>query len=234
MNIKKILITSLFLCGVSLAQAGPCYFLLGVGQSEVTGVKGRGYEGQIFDIKGVTGSYQIDGTSRTRHFGGGCDLNRYLSFEIDRRTGFRIVRRTKGSIHFSVEGKSYDIDYGLGTYRVSHEDQSFKSDFAFERFGEVEGYGISVLLRYPWSETIQPYARFGILTGTHAGGFSANGISITQKDEGLLPIVGAGVRLGPGATDIGQRRDWFLQAEKTIYSNGNRVSEVSVTIGLRF
>jgi hypothetical protein len=217
--------------GASVQAKPECYFSLALGESRVYGVKTAAYEGRVFDSDGVTGGYRIDSKSRTTHFGGGCDLNRYLSIEADYREGFSVAVNSSGKYHVSVDGKSYDINFNSQTYRVSYDGISYTRSFDFRRFAKVRGYTVSGLLRYPLTEKLEPYARLGIMAGVEYVGLSSSvlpeGVVVAREKNGILPFVGLGVRYKLS-------KDWFVAAEKTGYADGRKLGEVSLRIGFRF
>lgn len=232
MYAKKILLSLLFAGLAPAVQAEPkCYFLLGLGKSKVVGVKTTAYEGRVFDSDGMSGGYRIDNSSRTTHFGGGCDLNRYLSLEASYLEGFGVEVNSAGKYHVSVDGKSYDINFNSQTYRVSYDGMSHTRSFDFRRFAKVRGYGFSALARYPLTEKLEPYARLGIMAGVEYVGLSSSalpeGVVVAREKQGVLPFAGIGLRYSPG-------KSWFLALEKRGYADGKKLSEVSLSVGFRF
>lgn len=230
MNVKNTL------CGILLtlfsflahAESPKCYLLLGLGQSTLANI-GAGYERQLFASKHVTGGYQADGTSRTTHFGGGCDLNRYFSAEMDYRDGIGAEINSQGAVHLSVDGKSYEVHYQGMTYNVAYDGKSYDVPFDFKRYAKVRGYGLSLLGRYPLTESFEPYARLGVLVGVQYAGLTSSkfdGMAVTTKEKGgYLPIVGLGIRYY-------LNKNFFVAGEKDWYNE--RLSEVSIKVGFRF
>ncbi len=229
MNTKQLLVGLFLAClGASAQAKSECYFLLGLGQSELAHI-GAGYEKQLFASEHVTGGYEADGTSRTTHFGGGCDLNRYFSAEMNYLDGVQAEIDSRGSVHLSIDGKSYEVHYQGVIYKIGYDGKSYDGPFDFKRYAKVRGYGLSVLGRYPLTENIEPYARLGVLVGVQYAGLTSSkfdGMAITTKEKGgYLPIVGIGIRYRPS-------KSWFLAAEKTYYNE--RLSEVSLKVGFHF
>lgn len=231
MHTRQLSFGLLLAClGVSVQAKSECYFSLALGESRVYGVK-TVYEDRVFDSDHVTGGYQIDGKSRTTHFGGGCDLNRYLSIEADYREGFGVEVNSSGKYHVAVDGKSYDIDFDSQTYHVSYDGISYTRSFDFRRFAKVRGYTVSGLFRYPLTEKLEPYARLGVMAGVEYVGLSSSvlpeGIVVAKEKNGVLPFAGLGLRYR-------LNRDWFVVVEKTSYADGRKLGEVSLSVGFRF
>jgi hypothetical protein len=182
-----------------------CSLVLGAGQSKVTGISTLKYEDRLFAEKVVSGGHLTDGTSRTTRFGLQCPINRTFDWALDYREGFRVQVASQGMVR----------------------DSSVQANFAFQRFGEARGYGLSTIGRLPVSEQLSLTGRAGVLVGIGAIGLSSGDISLAQEKRGYLPILGLGLRYDGG-------RSWFLHLEGTRYTWNGRVREITLGLGYKF
>lgn len=193
---------------ISFSAFASCYQLVGVGRSSVTGIKTKNYEDRLFNLHYVEGHYETDGTSRTFHFGGGCDINQYLSLEVDYREGFRAEVNSYGTI-------------GTKGHHVP---------FHVQRFAEVRGVGLSLLMKYPFTREFWGTVRVGALVGKERIGItssSLDGIAITQEKGGVLPMFGAGLMYKT-------RTPFSFAIEETLHSNNNQFKELSFKVRYHF
>ena len=225
MKAKSLVVGFLFSCLALPAQAeSKCYLLLGLGQSKLDKI-GAGYEKQLFASEHITGGYQADGTSRTTHFGVSCDVNRYFGGDIEYRDGFGAEIDSQGSVHLSVDGKSYQVNYGGMTYRFAYNGQSYDGSFDLKRYAKMRGYALSARGGYPLTEDLTPYVRLGVLVGVQYAGLTSSkfdGMAVTTQEKGgYLPIVGVGIdyRLSSNSR-IAIEKEWYNQ----------RLSEVSLKL----
>lgn len=204
-----LLLCGLCCQGTALAD-DECYVTVALGKSRVQGIK-TSAEASLFDHRFVSGTYQINGTSRSSTFGIGCQLTDAWSIELDQRRGFRV----------SVDSR--------GTFMVQDRG-SF--DFHVRRFAEVEGYGITLLGRYPLSGNFWLTGRLGVLVGTERVGLTSDNIpggwALVSEKEGYLPVAGAGLlwRKPNSKLEFAVERLW--------YSDGNKFGETKGGLRYRF
>lgn len=203
MTLLRIPVLALF--ALSSGAWAQCAFVLGAGHSKVSGISTVKYEDRLFTTKFVSGGHLTDGTSRTTSFGVQCPINRVFYWALSYQEGFRVQVQSQGMVR----------------------DSSVQTNFAFQRFGEARGYGLSTIGKLPVSEQLSLTGRAGFLFGIGSAGLSSGDISLAQEKRGYLPILGLGLRYDGG-------RSWFLHLEGTRYTWNGRVREISLGLGYKF
>ena len=203
MTLLRISVLALFV--LSSSAWAQCAFVLGAGHSKVSGISTVRSEDRLFAEKVVFGGHETDGTSRTTSFGVQCPINRVFYWALSYQEGFRVHVQSQGMVR----------------------DASVQTNFAFQRFGEARGYGLSTIGKLPVSEQLSLTGRAGVLVGIGSVGLSSGDISLSQEKRGYLPILGLGLRYDGG-------RSWFLHLEGTRYTWNGRVREISLGLGYKF
>lgn len=203
MTLLRISVLALFV--LSSSAWAQCAFVLGAGHSKVSGISTVRYEDRLFAEKVVFGGHETDGTSRTTSFGVQCPINRVFYWALSYQEGFRVHVQSQGMVR----------------------DASVQTNFAFQRFGEARGYGLSTIGKLPVSEQLSLTGRAGVLVGVGFVGLSSGNISLAEKKRGYLPLMAVGLRYDGG-------RNWYLQYEESRYTDGSRFRERYFGIGYRF
>ncbi len=198
-NILVGLFSLVFLSGQVWAD-DECYVKVAFGKAKVQGIK-TGLEGDFFAHRYVDGDFKVNGASRTYTGGIGCEISRSFAIEFDRREGFQASIESRGSLAYK----------GIELF-----------DFHFKRFAEVEGYGLSVLGSYPVTPRWFVTGRLGVLVGKERVGLASEHFPadwrIVRERDGILPIIGAGVRYH-------NSRRLAFTVEHLWYSDGNKFRE---------
>ncbi len=196
------------------AVAGECYVLAGYGlgtyhrangkyedQLLALGASGE-FHGHTYDVQ-VIGNYTIDQKSRPYEWGGGCDLSRYWAVEASYRKGFRMGIDGHYGVRATVDGKSYETSLLNIRERI-----------------EMEGFGLSIIGKYPLSEQLSLTGRLGVMRGEATLTVMLPQLTTTEfvvkRERGNLPIVGLGLMYRAS-------RDWSFAVEAVKYNGESQI-----------
>lgn len=197
--------------------AGECYVLAGYGFGTYHRTNGKyedkllalgtsgEYSGHTYDVQ-VIGSYTIDQKSRPYEWGGGCDFGRYWAVEASYRKGFQMGIDGHYGIRATVDGKSYETSMLNIRERI-----------------EMEGFGVSVIGKYPLSERLSLTGRLGVMRAEATMTVMLPQLTTTEfvvrREKGNIPIVGLGLMYRAS-------RDWSLAVEAVKYNDESQILSV--------
>jgi|GEM_PF-7044648 len=177
---RFVLSLVLMLCAPLTAKAADCYFLLGYGSGQFSHSYTEKLEDKLLGNRYIDGAYAVNSRSQPYQLGGGCQVWKYVAVELERLDGYRHEVITTAALCVNALGERICTKPGL-----------------LRRTATLEGWGLSLLGRYPLSERVFLTGRLGVLSGVARVSLSfpesSDPISLSLEERGVIPMLGLGL-----------------------------------------
>lgn len=177
---RFVLSLVLMMCAPLTARAADCYFLLGYGSGQFSRSYTEKLEDKLLGNRYIDGTYTTNARSQPYQIGGGCQIWKYAAVELEHFAGYRHEVTTTAALCADVLGERVCTKPGL-----------------LRRTATLEGWGLSILGRFPLSERVFLTGRLGTLSGVARVSLtipeSSDPVSLSLEERGIVPMLGLGL-----------------------------------------